>query len=438
VDRRFFLAGSSLLLTAARGAPAATSPLRQAAQQLLLYALPLIEIAQVRQRALAGGQTANAFRHSRTLATAKARAVTQPNNDTLYSSAWLDLAQGPVKITLPKTGARYFSLSLMDTYTNNFAILGTRTLGGDGGDVTLIGPRAPMPAAGALRSPTDWVWALGRTLVDGPGDLAAAHAVQDGLTLSGPAGRTPVQAAARDAEWSKVLASIQALLLESPPPITDSRRLHEVAALGVRPAGGFDPGRFSPAQAQEITAGLADGLETARSTSETGQRRGDWSFPRQDLGNFGQDYTYRAQVALSGLAAMTLEEAAYLRAVTPDGHDHLDSRRAWRLRFPAGQTPPVDAFWSLTAYEVTPAGQGFLVDNPIDRYAIGDRTPGLTHNADGSLDIWISPSDPGPKRRANWLPAPSGGQPMVLSLRAYLPRPELITGAYRVPSLTPA
>jgi hypothetical protein len=437
VDRRFFLAGSGLLLTGAHAAAAPPS-LRQAAQRLLLYGLPLIEMAQVRQRSIASGQPANAFRHARVLATPKARTVTQPNNDTLYSSAWLDLANGPVKITLPRSGARYFSLALMDAYSNNFAILGTRTLGGDGGEVTLIGPRAAMPPGGALRSPTDWVWALGRTLVDGPADLEAAHAVQDGLTLSGPAGRAPTQAAVRDAEWPKLLASIQALLLESPPPITDTRLFQEVAALGVRPAGGFDPGRFSPAQGQDIAAGLADGLETAKATAQSGERRGDWSFPRQDLGNFGQDYLYRAQVALSGLAAMTLEEAAYLRAVTPEGHDNLDSRRAWRLRFPAGQTPPVDAFWSLTAYEVTPAGQGFLVDNPIDRYAIGDRTPGLTHNADGSLDIWISPTDPGPKRRANWLPSPSSGQPMVLSLRAYLPRPELITGAYRVPSLTPA
>jgi hypothetical protein len=108
-----------------------------------------------------------------------------------------------------------------------------------------------------------------------------------------------------------------------------------------------------------------------------------------------------------------------------------------RLRFPAGGLPPVGAFWSLSMYEVTPEGQYFLTENPLARYSIGDRTPGLTFNADGSLDIWISRTDPGEARRANWLPAPAAG-PYRLSLRAYLPKPPLLEGAYRLPPLTPA
>jgi hypothetical protein len=104
------------------------------------------------------------------------------------------------------------------------------------------------------------------------------------------------------------------------------------------------------------------------------------------------------------------------------------------LRFPGNAQPPVDAFWSLTMYEATPEGQFFLVENPLGRYSIGDRTPGLARGADGSLEIWIARSDPGGARSANWLPAPASG-PFTLSFRAYLPRPELLDGRYRLPAI---
>jgi hypothetical protein len=413
-------------------------PLREAARAMALYGLPLLEMAATRQRALAAGQRVNTLRHARALLTPATQTVTQPNNDTLYSTAWLDLAQGPVRVRLPESGSRYFSLALMDMYTNNFAILGARTLGGDGAEVVLVGPDAPLPAPGAVRAPSNWVWALGRTMAGADADLPAAHALQDGLRVAGPAGRRPPAYAKRDAPWAEVFASLQALVLESPPAITDLRVFRRCTALGITPQGGFDADHFTAAQGAEIEAGLAAALDFAKRGGQAGERRGGWSFPRQDLGDFRQDYDYRAQVALAGLAALPLSEACYMRALAPDGCDTLDSRREWRLRFPKGQTPPVDAFWSLTCYEVTSAGQGFFFENPIKRYSLGDRTPGLAYRADGSLDIRISSRDPGAEHRANWLPAPTSGRPMVISLRAYLPRPELTTGRYVTPPVLPA
>jgi hypothetical protein len=108
----------------------------------------------------------------------------------------------------------------------------------------------------------------------------------------------------------------------------------------------------------------------------------------------------------------------------------------YRLHFDADKLPAVNAFWSLTMYEATADGQFFLVANPINRYSIGDRTPGLKKNPDGSLDIWITRADPGGERSANWLPAPSTG-PFSLSFRAYLPKEELRDGRYRLPALQP-
>ncbi|MFA7264257.1 MAG: DUF1254 domain-containing protein [Caulobacter sp.] len=434
LDRRGLLAGIGALGLTASSAWAAPLPLREAARRAALYGLPLIEMATTRRRTL-GRAAVNGFNHVRTLRTAKDRNVTRPNNDTLYSSAWIDLSQGPVRIVLPPTGDRYFSLALMDMYTNNFAVLGTRATGTEGGEFLLVGPAAPLPAGAAIRSPTDWVWALGRTLIAGESDLPAAHAVQDAIRLEGPAGRKPGAYAPREAPWPDYFAAVQALLDESPPPATDARLFHDIQALGLGSVAGFNPARFSVAQSAEIAAGLAEALEAAKGGGESGEVRAGWVYPRGNIGDYGQDYHYRAQVALGGLAALPIAEALYMAPHGPDGGTILDSRQSWTLRFPGKALPPVDAFWSMTLYEMTPAGQGFFVDNPLNRYSISDRTQGLLRTAEGSIDIWISATDPGPARRTNWLPAPTNGAPMALSLRAYLPRPELATGRYRLPSL---
>lgn len=66
-----------------------------------------------------------------------------------------------------------------------------------------------------------------------------------------------------------------------------------------------------------------------------------------------------------------------------------------------------------------------MVNNPINRYSIGDRTKGMKFNADGSLDIWLQPTDPGPEKRANWLPTPEKNL-FYLMARAYQPWPEVL------------
>ena len=112
-----------------------------AARDAYLYALPLIEMATTRARLLkAPGAAINRLNHTRTLSDDKARWVTTPNNDTLYSSAFLDLSKGPMTLTIPPLGKRYYSVAVMDMFTNNNVVLSTRTIGGEGGTFTLVGP----------------------------------------------------------------------------------------------------------------------------------------------------------------------------------------------------------------------------------------------------------------------------------------------------------
>jgi len=442
MDRRELIVGGASLAAAVALAPrvvAARSPdagpngLRALARQAWMYGLPLIEMASARNRALAAAP-ANTLLHQRELQTPATQTITAPNNDTLYSRAVLDLSRGPVALDLPAIGSRYQSVALMDMFTNNFAVLGSRTTGPQGGSFVIAGPTGAAPK-GAIRSPGPWVFLLGRTVVNGPSDLDSAHRAQDGLKLAGPSGAAPTAVApvARMAAWRDFFGSVGALLRETPPPATDRAFFYRAAALGLTPDG-FTPPDFTPAQEAQISAGVADAVASSVRPRSGTYQAGGWSYPRANLGDFGQDYEFRAQIALTGLGALPLAEAVYTRSIGEKGSEFFNGGR-YRLHFDADKLPPVDAFWSLTAYKAMAEGQFLFAPNAIDRYSIGDRTPGLRYGPDGSLDLWISRTDPGGPRTANWLPAPDGA--FILSLRAYLPRPSLLTGEYRFPALIP-
>lgn len=442
MNRREVLAALAVIgaVPAAR-AHAAAGDLKSAAREAWLYGLPLIEMANTRARAIAGRAAGipaglNRFGHARTLAGPASRGVTTPNNDTLYSSAWVDLTKGPITLTLPRTGDRYISVAGMNMFTDNDFILGTRTTGGEGGRFTVVGPGQAGSGPNTVRLATPHGWILSRILVDGEGDLPAVRALQDQLAIAGPAVTPPTTVFAnRQAPAAEYFASVAELLRANPPPGTDGALFARVAPLGLTGAGGFDAKRFNAVQIAEIEAGVVEGRQALRTARVGGATQG-WNYPRSNLGFYGQDYALRAAVALGGLAALPGAEAMYMNPVADQGR-MFTGAGPYVLRFPADRMPAVDAFWSLTMYEATPEGQFFLTENAIKRYAIGDRTPTLKKNADGSLDLWIARSDPGGDRTGNWLPAPAQG-PFTVSFRAYLPKPEMLDGRYRLPPIVAA
>lgn len=421
LNRRELLAVAGALGLSPAWAARAANEDATAARDAYLYALPLIEMATARERILKiPGAAVNALRHTRTLSDHNSRWVTTPNNDTLYSPAFLDLTRGPVTLTIPAMGDRYYSVAVMDMFTNNSVVLGTRTVGGQGGTFTLVGPGQASTGPNPTRIATPHAWLLLRTLTDGGDDLPAAHRAQDGFALSGPAGGPIEPHATRDAAPADYFAAARSLLASDPAPPTDQRILRRTAAyLG---AGPFDE------------AAARAGVEQARMITMMAKDRmvfvNGWSYPRPNLGDYGQDYLYRAIVALQGLGALPVAEATYLKAAGDDGTGLFRGDGLYRLGIPPKL--PLDAFWSLSMYEATADGQFFFTENPIGRYTIGDRTAGLKRNADGSIDIWIGRTDPGGERSANWLPAPKGG-PFALFLRGYLPRAELLDGRFRMP-----
>ncbi len=405
------------------------------ARDAFRFGFPIYEMARTRSAATALLPT-NILGHRRTLADAMSRWVTTPNNDTLYSSAWLDLSSGPVVLTIPALPRRYHSAAMMDLFTDNFAILGTRSNGGKGGRFAIVGPgwtgATPRDAA-VVQARTNDVWLLIRTLVDGPGDLDAAKAAQDGFKLEplSPATDVPTQAATASPDARTFINIVGEMLARAPVPPLHRARLARLLPTGLAAGAtwaGLTPSQQTIWQANfgAFVAELRGGLLAA------GETHAGWSYGKPNVGDFGQDDTLRALVALGGLAALPPAEAMYMTGKSDATGQPLDGGRTYRLRIPAGGLP-LRGFWSLSMYQVEPDGRLFFVDNLVHRYAIGDRTPGVLKNADGSLDILISRSAPTGDVTANWLPAPSGAFRLVL--RAYLPDNDLLSGKWRLPPI---
>ncbi|WP_179404400.1 DUF1254 domain-containing protein [Burkholderia guangdongensis] len=412
-----------------------------AAADAVQFALPLYEMSRMRSatapRADHAGRFAgdspestlrwaNLWSHTRRLLGPQDRKVVTPNNDTLYSSAWLDLSRGPLVLRVPAMGERYYVLGLLDMYTNPFGYVGTRTTGRDAGAFLVHGPgwRGDVPdGMRALACPTDAVWMIGRMLVDDDTDLAAAVALQDQLTIEPAPGSdaqvpcridTGMQPNERLGDPEVFARVVNRALAGNPPPADEASLVARFAACGIGAAlDGVPP---TDAQRDALARAIRDAIRTLSEASPS-TLGGGWALPVDLLESFGTDYRQRARTALSYIGALGIREAMYLMADRDADGALLDGHASYVLHFPPGGAPRTDAFWSLTAYERESC---MLADNAIGRYSLGDRTPGLQHDADGGLRIAMSAREPAdPVLRRNWLPAPPGR--FYLALRLYVP-----------------
>lgn len=414
-----------------------TTTLDQRIGDAFVYTFPLHDVARTRwrftQQEPKHGKPANRLHHNRHLLDDRARQVTMPNNDTLYSSAWLDLSDAPVTLHMPDMADRYYSVALLDAFTNNFACLGPRTNGPGAHTFVIAGPRHHASAAASLpkgailvQAPCNDVWLLTRTLVDGEHDLAAVHALQDQMQLlASSQAPAPFVSTPDESRAAAYLSLVNEALARNGVPADEQAMVDGFADLGIR-AGDLDAWNTLTPQVQEAWTRLWPELRHKLEHPPKGSirrsgPRGSWFSGLDHIGNFGKDYVYRAYISLVGLGALERVEAIYASALTDGDGQAFDGTHRYRLHVPADM--PVDAFWSLSMYEFEPDGRRFFTANPIRRYAIGDRTPGLVRNADGSLDIAIQHAQPdnGP---SNWLPAPAGR--FSMALRYYHPQADLI------------
>ena len=376
------------------------------------------------------GTGINAIVPRLTLADATTREVTTPNNDTLYGSAWLDLSQGPVFFSIPPL-KRYHSAALMSITSDVVAVLGTRSVGSNGGRYAIVGPnwRGDLPAGVEMvRSQSNDAWLLVRVVVNGEEDLAAAA---DGLTrytLSAVAGDTPLDLKVPAKPDGKAFLTTVNTAIERSGDALLANRAAQFADQGLGKAWDSLTAEQQklwndslPALIHELRAGLT-----------AGEGIDGWVYPPFNMALYGEDDDLRARVALGGLAALPRIEAVYVSA-SKDGQGRpLMGDKSWRVKIPANL--PVGAFWSLTMYSQEPDGRLFFVPNELNRYAVGDRSQHLRPERDGSIELFVQHGKPSGERVVNWLPAPKGN--FVLMFRAYLPGAPLLDGSMRLPPVT--
>ncbi len=383
------------------------------------------------------------------------RGVSAPNADTLYSLAWLDLAE-PQVFSHPDMGKRYFLFPMVDLWMTIFNSPGSRTTGQKAGDYLLTGPgwKGTVPDGMThIKSATRYMVILGRTYADGTeADYKAVNELQSQYRITPLASwgqpYTPVAPpvdrnpgiSMTDKPQEVILAMgtegyfnwMSKRMCEAAPAYpADAPMLAKMAEIGLVPCKPFELGKLDPA----IQTALKDLPTTAlkkieANQSSLGNEINGWLITK-GLGVYGTNYLKRAVVAAFGWPANLQADAVYPYTKVDGKGETLSGAHNYTLTFAKGETPPVNGFWSITMYMID---QGWwFVPNPLNKFTVSMRDK-PTFNPDGSLTLYFQNQSPGKEKEANWLPAPKGE--FIPMLRMYWPKdssPSIINGSWTPP-----
>jgi hypothetical protein len=458
-----FLRGSSASAQRSEMPPTPRSEAEQIALDAYVYGYSLIttEVTRVQMSNVdkiegmhaPTGQFANIKRYP----PADFRGVSAPNADTLYSVAWLDLSE-PQVFSHPDMGKRFYLFEMTDLWMTDFNSPGTRTAGGDAANYLITGPgwTGDVPTGmKQLKSATRYIVILGRTYADGTDqDYAAVNALQAQYKIvplsaygkpyayqMSPVNPNPgismtdkPQSVIIDMDTSTYF-NMMARLMDgaAPPAPEDAQMLARMAKIGLVPGQPFDMAKLDPA----TQAALKDLGKTALQRIEAnkdslGAMENGWVVTK-GLGVYGTNYMKRAVVAAFGWPANLPQDAVYPYTEVDSSGRKLSGANKYTLTFAKGETPPVDAFWSITMYEID---QGWwFVPNPLNKFTVSPRN-NLKPNADGSVTLYFQNETPGADKEANWLPAPKGD--FIAMLRMYWPKendPSILNGSWTPPAV---
>jgi hypothetical protein len=440
--------------------PGALTPeeTRQIAKDAYIYGFPIVTNYQTMyKQALDSGNPDyrapfNVLTSSANVATPEDKFVVTPNSDTPYSYLWMDLRTEPVVVTLPKIEkSRYYTGQIIDLYTYNFAYIGTRAYGNDGGVFMVTGPgwkgETPKGVKAVFNSETEFAYVLFRTQLFNPADLPNVKKIQAGYKaeplskfLAQPAPPTPSAV-----NWPKpadnMLTSaalfpyLNFMLQFCPTNPAETDLMARFAKLNIGAGKTFDFAKLSPQQQKAVNDGIADAGTDLNALMK--QINADEVSSSDMFGTrafLKGNYLHRYAGAKLGLYGNSGEEAIYLAYFVDASHAPLDSSKTnYELKFPKGQLPPEHAFWSLTMYD---GKSQFLVANPLKRYLLNSTMlKSFKYGSGGSLTFYVQKSSPGAAKESNWLPAPDG--PFYAVLRVYMPAPEVVNGTWKKPAMQP-
>ena len=454
------IAGAFALILIASAAQAQTvtpEEARSIAREAYVYGFPLVDNYRIQYSYFVDRSNPefkgawNVVHNTARVYTPDDKAIQSPNSDTPYSFVGADLRAEPLVFTVPAIEqSRYYSLQFIDMYTFNFAYVGSRATGNEAGSYLLAGPawkgEKPDGVKEVLRSETEFAFILFRTQLFGADDLENVKKIQAGYKVQ-PLSQfqnKPAAAAASAVDFVKPLtpeqqrnsldffAILNFVLRYCPVDPSETELRSRFAKLDIAGDKTFNAERLAPEVRKAIQDGMADAWKDFGELKERLDRRevvsGDMVGTRAYLKN---NYLYRMAAAVLGIYGNSKEEASYPVYFIDSEGRKLDGAQRYVLRFAGGQLPPVNAFWSLTLYQL-PAS--LLYANPINRYLINSpMLPQLKRDSDGGITIHIQHLSPGKDAEANWLPAPSG--PFFVAARLYWPKAEVLSGQWSAPAL---
>ena len=426
---------------------------RAIAEEAFIYGLPLVMNYAVMQEFVVDKNSGqykapfNTIYNEARVFTYQDTAVVTPNSDTPYSMLWLDLRREPMVISVPAVPrGRYYSVQLTDGNTYNYGYIGSRATGHAAGDYLVVGPEwqgeAPAGIKKVFRSSTPFALTIFRTQLFNAKDMPKVQKVQAGYQAR-PLSAYLKQAAPpaapkidfRPATTAGIKENLYEYLdaaLEFVPVTPETRELRaRLASIGIGPGKTFAFKDLSLEHKAAVLLAMKAGDDKVDAYLSSGAKDiNGWKVASVfgDAAFYQGDWLKRAAAAKGGIYGNDAVEAMYPMTRVDAAGETLDgSKHNYTLTFPAGQLPPVNAFWSVTMYD---GKSQLLIENPINRYLINSpMLPAMKKNADGSLTLYIQKDSPGKAREANWLPAPAGT--IYLVMRLYWPKTE-------APSILPA
>ncbi len=372
--------------------------------------------------------------------TYKDTAIVTPNSDTPYSMLWLDLRAEPMVISVPAVPKeRYYSVQLTDGNAYNYGYIGSRATGPEAGDYLVVGPgwtgEKPPGIRQVFTSSTPFALTIFRTQLFNAADMPNVVNVQAGYRaqplsafLQQPAPPAAPATTFVPANTAGIKANFFEYLdaaLEFIPETADTKDLRaKLARIGVGTGKTFAFKDLSLEHKAAVLLGMKQGEDKVTKYLASGMKDiNGWKVGSLfgDAAFYNGDWLKRAAAAQGGIYGNDGVEAMYPMTRTTAAGEAIDtSKHNYTLTFPAGQLPPVNAFWSVTMYD---GKTQLLIENPINRYLINSpMLPGMKTNPDGSLTLYIQKDSPGPEKESNWLPAPNG--PVYLVMRLYWPKAE--------------
>ncbi len=387
----------------------------------------------------------NKYRHYSKSFTPDDKDIVTPNNDTPYSWAWLDLRTEPIVVSVPELPKdRYYVMQWFDLYTHNFAYIGSRTNDNKAGNYMFVGPNwkgeKPEGITEVIKSESYFIGTLTRTELKNEKDIENVKKIQAQYLIQpyskfSKSGKTPEPAKAvnwipwneKEALSPEFIKYTNFILQFTEPHPSEKELLEGFKKLGIEAGKPFDFNKLSKEQQVALKEGVDEGLKELNERTASNKDSKGLFGTREFLKN---DYMKRSIGVNIGIYGNSIEEAYYTSPQKDDKGNPLNGKQKYIMRFEKNQIPKVKYFWSLTMYTLPTR---LLVENPINRYSIGDRTEGLKFGKDGSLEIYIQHEKPSEDKVSNWLPAPDG--PFFIVGRYYGPDSSMIDGTWKEPAV---